>query len=180
MIDARQRKLIMAVLNNNSIKKGKISDEDFISQYPVENKSIHEFIQEKLGDALVTQSHNELEYILYLGFHFGFTIENVHILNELLNCKWHQKHEDIVRSLVLVKAKDKETIDSLAQCALAEFDYLSDDREDGNYSLTWSCIYALAKIGTPYAVEKLKIIACDDIIEIKDKVFEVMKSYNLS
>ncbi|MDI4745944.1 hypothetical protein MJL33_30645, partial [Salmonella enterica subsp. enterica serovar Kentucky] len=45
--------------------------------------------------------------------------------------------------------------------ALTEFDYLSDDRDDGIYTLSWNCIYALAKIATPYAINKLKWL-CDD------------------
>ena len=45
--------------------------------------------------------------------------------------------------------------------------------------LTWNCIYALAKIGSKYAVEKLKALSRNPIPEINSKAVQVGKSYGV-
>jgi len=62
---------------------------------------------------------------------------------------------------------------------LSEYDYLADDREDDNYMLAWNCIYALAKIGSKYAVEKLNVLSRNPIPKIKSKAVQVGKSYGI-
>ncbi len=51
--------------------------------------------------------------------------------------------------------------------------------EDGNYTLAWNCIYALVKIGSNYAIEKLKALSKNPIPEIKNKAVQVGKSYGV-
>ncbi|ELG4269574.1 hypothetical protein RN251_004438 [Salmonella enterica] len=179
-MDSRQKKLVLSVINNKPIHEGKVSDEDFLAEFPSGCDNVSEFVTKLLIESCVSMDAQCVELSLYVGFHFGFSGADELILDKLLVCDFHYRHDEIVRALVLIGASTDETVDALSKCALTEFDYLSDDRDDGIYTLSWNCIYALAKIATPYAINKLKWLSECDIQEIKDKAVDVIKKYKIN
>lgn len=180
MIDFDKRDLVLSVINNNPLREGKISDEDFIEKYTRLNKAISQKIKEELENSLLKKNAFTLELTLYVGFHFSFSIDDEEILVLILNGSWHQKHDEVLRALVKIKACSNSAVDSIYYCAINNFDYLEDDKDDGIYTLSSNCIYALAKIGTEYAVEKLYLLSKNGQQEISKKAKEVMEYYNLN
>ena len=72
----------------------------------------------------------------------------------LSEASWHFKHEDIVSTLDYLG--DNRSVEALYAAALAKFDYLNFDEA---YALAVKAIYALRNIGSPEAIEKLKILS---------------------
>jgi hypothetical protein len=178
-MNSEQKNLVLSVVNNKPLRSGKITDEEFLKLFPCAQGSVEDFIDDILKNAHSSTDLKEVEYALYIGFHFGFTNKHEDILIHLLGDDFHYKHDDVVRALVEIKAKSDDAVNALYNCALSEYDYLADDREDDNYMLTWNCIYALAKIGSEYAAEKLKLLSRNHIPEINSKAIQVGKSYGI-
>lgn len=74
----------------------------------------------------------------------------------------------------MLGSSSKETIEALFNCALSNFNYLRDDREDGIYTLSWNCMCALAKIASPDASDKLMQLSRCNVQEIKVKAIQIM------
>jgi len=159
MIDSAKRELVLSVINNYPLRDGKIADENFIGKYTNFNKTLSQKIKEELEEALAKKDALSLELSLYVSFHFCFSNDDEEFLVSILNGTWHQKHDEILRAFVKMKACSDSVVDSIYHCAINEFDFLEDDKDDGIYTLSSSCIYALAKIGTEYAVKKLRILS---------------------
>ncbi|MDF7760355.1 hypothetical protein PU683_12545 [Kosakonia cowanii] len=178
-MNSKQKNLVLSVVNNKPLRDGKITDEEFLKLFPCTQENVENFIDDILKNAHSSKDLKEVEYALYIGFHFGFTRKHEDILIHLLGGDFHYKHDDVVRALAKIKTKSDDAVNALYNCALSEYDYLADDREDGNYMLAWNCIYALAKIGSKYAVEKLKALSRGSTPEIKSKAVQVGKSYGV-
>lgn len=178
-MNSKQKNLVLSVVNNKPLRGGKITDEEFLKLFPCTQENVENFIDDILKNAHSSKDLKEVEYALYIGFHFGFTRKHEDNLIHLLGGDFHYKHDDVVRALAKIKTKSDDAVNALYNCALSEYDYLADDREDGNYMLAWNCIYALAKIGSKYAVEKLKALSRGSTPEIKSKAVQVGKSYGV-
>ncbi|EIZ8958162.1 hypothetical protein NUU98_18680 [Cronobacter sakazakii] len=176
-MNSEQKKLVLSVVNNKPLRDGKITDEEFLKLFPCNQGNVEDFVNDILKNAHSSKDPKEVEYALYIGFHFGFTSKHEDILIHLLDDDFHYKHDDVVLALVKIKAKSDNAANALYKCALSEYDYLADHREDDNYTLAWNCIYALAKTGSNYAIEKLKELSKSSIPEIKSKAVQVGKSY---
>lgn len=174
-----KKDLILSVINNKPLRPGKISDEEFLTRFLKDGESLDEEIFRGLNYSLRNKDAVSLELNLYLGFHFGFSVKNKDALASLLQEEWHEKHEDVLRALLALKVNDIKVVEAIYNCAITEFYYLSDDREDGIFTLASDCIYALAKIGTSDAVQKLKLLSDSKWGEIAEKAFNVMRDYNL-
>ncbi|EEW2611980.1 hypothetical protein LWP45_004649 [Escherichia coli] len=170
----KQKMLVLSVLNNKSQRVGKISDEEFLALYPSNCIHVNEFVSKVLSESYASMDAESVEFSLYIGFHFGFSNADEFILDQLLMSDFHCRHADVVRALVLIKASSNDTVDALFNCALKEFDYLSDDRDNGIYSLPFDCIHALAKIKTIYAGEKIKVLFECDNYEVRNKAMQLM------
>lgn len=178
-MNSKQKNLVLSVVNNKPLRDGKITDEEFLKLFPCTQENVEDFTDDILKNAHSSKDLKEVEYALYIGFHFGFTRKHEDILIHLLGGDFHYKHDDVVRALAKIKTKSDDAVNALYNCALSEYDYLADDREDGNYMLAWNCIYALAKIGSKYAVEKLKALSRGSTPEIKSKAVQVGKFYGV-
>ncbi|EOV8990406.1 HEAT repeat domain-containing protein [Cronobacter dublinensis] len=178
-MNPEQKSLVLSVVNNKPLRAGKITDDEFLELFPCTQGNVEDFVNEILKNAHFSKDPKEVEYAIYIGFHFGFTCKHEDILIHLLDDHFHYKHDDVVLALVKIKAKSDNAVNALYNCALSEYDYLVDDREDDNYTLAWNCIYALAKIGSHYAIEKLKELSHNAIPQIKIKAIQVGKSYGL-
>jgi HEAT repeat protein len=107
-----------------------------------------------LERAHVDRNADDVDYALLLAHTVGLTAAHVPILNQLLLEPWHQKHEDIAS--VLQRLQDPRGVESLYTAAQATHAYLDYDEVFG---LARKCTWALAKIGTPEALESLRRLA---------------------
>ncbi|WP_039057814.1 hypothetical protein [Enterobacter sp. Bisph1] len=174
-----KKDLILSVINNTPLRKGKITDEEFLRKFLNGPANINEAISRELNNSLVTKDPVSLELAMYLGFHFEFSENDVNTLASLMTENWHEKHADVLRALVGLKSHSSEVVDAIYHCAITDFDYLEDDREDGIFTLASDCIYALAKIGTPCAIDKLKLLMESRWEEVREQVDNVMRNYDL-
>ena len=177
MLSDKQKNLIMSVINNNPLRSGKISDNIFFREYPVKDGSIERLISSLINEALQEKDAVGVEYAMYLGAHFGFSKEQKKLLILLLDSPDHRRHDDVVRALDLLKLKDDDVVDALYRGANSKFEYLKEDRADGNYMLNWNCIFSLAKIGNNYSIKKLENLLDCNVENIRAKVLVVMRKY---
>ena len=92
---------------------------------------------------------------MYVGFALNlFDEEQLDIIHLLALAPWHHSHEDIV--IVMERLRDPRSIETLYLTALSEHEYLD---FDDNYALGVRCTWALGKIGTNSANEKLRLLA---------------------
>ena len=112
------------------------------------------FILSGIESAFTQKNIETAALFVHLGYIFGFDQTHVDILNELLLEAWHKKHENI--AFVLGELRSPSSVDFLYNAALMKLPYLEDD---DSYNLVERCIYALWKIWTPYAKEKLLALA---------------------
>jgi len=88
---------------------------------------------------------------LGLVFQFRPAADYVPLLCELLLADFHTRHEDI--ALTLERLKDPRSLEALYHAAHAHFPYLD---YDDNFALPRKCTWALARIGTPEAFDRLR------------------------
>ena len=88
------------------------------------------------------------------------------ILLALLDEKWHTSEEDIITALELIK--DPKSIDKLYQVAENVPEY------DDMRAVAKKCIWAISSIGTPEAIQKLKMLehSADPIIR-ENAIFQL-------
>lgn len=108
----------------------------------------------KLYDAIEAKDAKEVSIALSEYYRSGYSYEYVSALIELLGKPWHYYHEDIVRTLQLLR--DSRAVDALYEEAHSEYEYLN---YDDCYGLARKCTWALADIGTPEAKAKLQQLA---------------------
>ncbi len=104
-----------------------------------------------LEQARDDRSANDVEFALGLIFRFQPSADYVPLLWELLLADFHTRHEDI--ALALEDLKDPRSIGALYLAAHAHFAHLDYDE---NFALPRKCTWALARIGTPEAFDRLR------------------------
>ncbi|MBD2822911.1 HEAT repeat domain-containing protein [Xenorhabdus sp. 42] len=127
-------------------------------------------------DLELSISNNDADAIdlfLYFGAVIGYDYSCISLLNELILMQWHYKHEDL--AIILQHYKHPSSIDSLYQVSNFELEYLD---FDDSYALAVKCIWGLGDIGTPEALEKLKILSESDNQIIRDNATNQLKRYS--
>lgn len=118
-----------------------------------------EFEQFLLTEIVYAYKQEDAEMIEYLIFTIFLAEEKLNIssfldiLNKLILCKWHNKHEDI--ALLLQKIRGSESVEYLYKAIFLKPAYLE---WDDNYAFEKKCIHAIAKCGNREAVDKLKLL----------------------
>lgn len=118
-----------------------------------------EFEQFLLTEIIHAYKQEDAEMIEYLIFTIFLAEEEINIslfldiLNKLILCKWHNKHEDI--ALLLQKIGASESIEYLYKAIFLKPAYLE---WDDNYAFERKCIHAIAKCGNREAIDKLKLL----------------------
>jgi HEAT repeat protein len=107
-----------------------------------------------LEEAAAVKDPANLGATILIGATFGFTADHVPLLCELLRAEWHWSHESIVTALQ--RLKDPRAVDALYDASLVSHGYLAYDEF---YGLARKCTWALADIGTPDALAKLRQMA---------------------
>ncbi len=105
----------------------------------------------KLKTAINSNSADLAEKAVAEVHTFGYESEFAPYLIELLETKWHFRHEDIV--LALQATKDNRATKTLLKTAKIKFEYLD---YDNSYSLSRKCTWALADIGTDESKKALE------------------------
>lgn len=141
----KERELIL------SFALGRISEAEFLSSFGHDFRADPGRAVELLDKARQERSPEDVELSLILVGKFGSLPSALHILNQLLAEGWHYRHEDI--ALALEELHDPSSIEPLYRAALSRHEYL--DYDDG-YALARKCTWALYKIGTPEAFERLR------------------------
>jgi hypothetical protein len=134
---------------------GNISERAFISLFSITRENYSEFVRETLLNSLHTKDPDDVEYPLLLISFFKLYEEFLNdIFCKLLVEDWHYKHEDLVLAIENIQLKGcEENLYILAQKQLAYLEY------DDNFGLARKCTWALAKINSPAAMEKLQLLA---------------------
>ena len=92
----------------------------------------------------------------------------VEILCQLLEEDWHIEHEDIVS--IFEDIREPKSIDALYKTAQKkQFDYYIRDED---YPLARRCIWALWKIGTEEAIDKIRLLSTFDAEEVQKYAFK--------
>ncbi len=145
----QQRNLIL------ELTRGKISRDTFLSQFDPRFTAKPDQIIALIQEAIKSRSASEVECSLYLIYQFKDSLESyVPVLVQLFAEDWHHRHEDI--ALAFENLKDPRAIEILYQTALREFEYL---KYDNSEALARKCTWALARIGTVEALDKLRLLA---------------------
>lgn len=130
----------------------KISKEKFLELFFVGGDFPQDYVCQELEAALAIKDADSVEFVLIVGFVFGFTTECSEVLNRLLVEDWHIRHEDIASQLQSFKCPS--SVEYLFKAALTDHPYTG-----SKYALGVKCIHALHDIGTDSAKEKLRILA---------------------
>jgi hypothetical protein len=153
-VSERERQLILEFL------LGRITEETFRQEFPLEQgQEIHR-VQEILQTALRARDPEGVELGLNLGHRFGFSESHVELLCRLAIEDWHQRHEDAV--MALAKVRSPKSVDALFRAAMATHAYLEYDEA---FALGVKSIYALGAIATVEAIERLRgLAACGNVV----------------
>lgn len=122
-----------------------------------------EFGQFLLTEIIHAYKQEDAEMIEYLIFTIFLAEEKINIstfldiLNKLILCKWHEKHEDM--ALLLQKIRSSESVEYLYKAIFLKPAYLE---WDDNYAFERKCIHAIAKCGDREAVDKLKLLVANE------------------
>jgi hypothetical protein len=104
---------------------------------PVENRAL-----QALKDAAKREDADGIELALRIDLD-GLTTDFVPVLVQLLGAPWHQRHEDIARTLQSLK--DPRAVDALYHATFARYDYLA---YDDFFGLVLLC-YVLTSVFLP-------------------------------
>jgi hypothetical protein len=140
-----ERKLIVSFALN------RIGESEFLPPFGHDFRADPRHAVELLEKARQERSPVDVELSLILLHIFGSLPDALHLLNQLLVEEWHYKHEDI--AFALEGLHDPSSVEPLYQAALSRHEYL--DYDEG-YALSRKCTWALYKIGTPEAFERLR------------------------
>ena len=111
-------------------------------------------IRERLLDAVRAEDADAFELALISAFRAEQLGTAADVFADAILLPWHHSHEDLASALQ--KTKYRPAVDALFKTALSRHDYLEYDEFFG---LARKCTWALADIGTPEAVERLRDLA---------------------
>lgn len=136
---------------------GKITEDAFLKFFATPPVQTDHLVHQLLEVAFTEKDADEVECALIVGFVFGFSSNHFHILCSLLDANWHCGHEDIVSALA--KLKSPNAIDALFRAATTRHEYLA---YNDSRALASKAVFALSDIGTPAAIESLRLLANGD------------------
>lgn len=107
-----------------------------------------------LQEAITSHNSDDVESALQIVGIAGYSPCFLPMLITLLELPWHRSHEDIVVWFEYLKAP--ESVEVLYRTALVEHAYRDYDE---TFGLARRCTYALQKVGTVTALEKVRLLA---------------------
>lgn len=149
----------------------RISESDFLARFPIDPRSDPSSVTRILEQAYCTQNASDVEFGMYLGFHFNsFSQDSVEILCKLLVEDWHKQHEDI--AWILQKLKDPASVGPLYWAANASLPYLA---YDDAHALATKAMWALSEINSEDARRKLTLLTQSEIPIIRDNAARLLR-----
>jgi len=136
---------------------GRVSDEIVSKEFGVDLSSEPAHTAKFLATAAAQRDAAAVEAALLLAFHFGFTAEHVPVLSQLVTLDWHTRHQDVAVALEELRAP--ESIQGLYEAASKTYRALPYLEADGGHSFARKCTWALARINTSEAWQKLELLS---------------------
>ncbi|NJL28822.1 MAG: hypothetical protein HC897_13480 [Thermoanaerobaculia bacterium] len=136
---------------------GRIGEDEFLASFP---RSPRTGAAEWLERATRERDPLGVDLALSLGHRFGFVERSLPHLLALTTAEWHQRHEDVVDALAILRAP--QAVAPVFEVARMSFPYRDYDEFS---TLGVKCVWALRRIGTLEAVARLGDLSrCDDPI----------------
>jgi hypothetical protein len=107
-----------------------------------------------LDEAARSGNADDVECALHVVGRCALDVDMVPRILHLLALPWHRQHEDLIGWLQ--QLRDPRAVDALHAAALVDHEYLDHDEFFG---VARKCTWALADIGTPEALSKLRLLA---------------------
>jgi hypothetical protein len=139
----------------------KISKEELLGLLPFDVQNQPELRRKFILDAREARDNLELQYALALCNLFGYPDDLSMLFAELINEDWHIKHEEL--AMKLEGYRDPATVDLIYEASEKSFPYMWDE----GHAFARKCTWALARIGTPEAYEKLRLLTHSKTEEIR-------------
>lgn len=133
-----------------------ITQDELYVSIGVKNTEFEQFLLTEIVHAYKQEDAEMIEYLIFTIFlaEEELNISSfLDILNKLILCKWHNRHEDI--ALLLQKIRASESVEYLYKAIFLKPAYLE---WDDNYAFEKKCIHAIAKSGCREAVDKLRLL----------------------
>lgn len=143
---------------------GRLSEADTSKAFGVDLAAEPGHTADLLKAELTACDADGVKAALELAFHFGWTATHIGLLGQLANADWHRSHEDVARALD--ELKDPESIPALFEAASKTYRglaYLS----DGGHAYARKCTWALARINTADAWQKLELLVQSDDTQVQ-------------
>jgi hypothetical protein len=159
---SEERSLCRGLMVTPPIAGRKISKEEFASRVPsaIERGAVATRL---LEEALRSRNADNVQCALIVGHAFGFTVDQVDVLTQLLEADWHVSHEDVVSALD--KLRSPAAINALLQAAQRIPEYLS---YDDSRALAVKAIWALGKVSGGEADSALRKLSTANESVIRD------------
>lgn len=137
-----------------------ITQDELYKSIGFDNIDFEQFLMNTMLRAVEQEDAEMMKYLIFT-IYLGDNAININayldILNRLILCKWHNKHEDI--SLLLQRINSPESIEYLYKAIFLQLDYLD---WDDNYAFERKCVHAIAKCKKQEALKKLSILASNE------------------
>jgi HEAT repeat protein len=147
VLSERQQALILEFLAN------RLPEHAFFREFPVSPGGPSENAVNLLKQAALLKDPIGVEFGLHLGHRFGFSPEANDVLCELAVADYHERHEDVVDALSVLRSP--ASVDALYAAATSQHRYRDYDEA---HSLEVKAARALKAIGTLEAVAKLGLL----------------------
>jgi hypothetical protein len=108
-------------------------------------------------EAIESGQADDVECALRVVYLCKLDVDLVPRIIHLLSLPWHRQHEDLIGWLQ--RQRDPRAVEALYQASLVAHDYLEYDEFFG---VARKCTWALADIGTPEALAKLRSLAASE------------------
>lgn len=153
----------------SNLMLGQISKEQFLEINKISD--ISNTIINGLLEAYQSKNADSVDEFIYLTFVFKFFDERiVDVVNRLLLCDWHYKHEDII--WILQKISLCDSIEYLYKAIELQPQYLD---WDDNYTFEVKCVRAIYYIGKEKSFPYLKRLCSHSNHIIREMAQKQMK-----
>lgn len=163
---AEERELCLALVVQPGRGAGRLEKDEFVRQFPraIEQGMLAVTL---LDEAYRSRNSDELRCALIVGFVFGFRDEHALLLCRALEEDWHLSHEDVVSALD--RLRTPAAVDALFSATQWIPEYLD---YDDNRAFARKAIWALGKLGTAEADQKLQLLARSEDENLRDAAQE--------
>lgn len=144
---------------------GKVSPEALVHALGVDLYADPQSTVALLRSEVSAKSPEGVDAALILCVCFGLTPAHVSALVELVTAPWHARHEDV--ALALEQLCHPDSVEALYEAASETYRTVPSLQHDTGHAFARKCVWALARIGSTEAWEKLELLAQSQDPEVK-------------